>query len=603
MTKQLETIKALYQEFLGETPDFDNIKKFISGPQHPRNPTLFQYINRDFLPTLTLYAKELIPKNPKYNVLHEFIYWISHFTPQNILEEVVHFKKRLDLFNALVLNENNLMELKDENSIFLRGFSQESSHLFSQKIKSIDIFYLFGIIKTNSLLTNEINDLGEKVKIQYEKFRHSFDDLSADISSLHNKGWLLQRSEQHRQDLRVKIELFLLQAQILKSEIKNYLDEHPSDSSIIDKMEKLDLELQTFQTGLNIISWHVATEEGRNHDLQWLQKTFIIKPKVENHRLQNALVPKEIEWINTQYNPSSYPSSFFPPFLKKLSPQEKREQMITQLTSYIDTRNKEWDFHYNFLGIMTLIYFIKDKLTGSNHFNIQQKDIKIKAAQKLKTFLQTGTVIEEFTIFEIEALKNRRLGKIVGNNPSTLIAEIQLEEKQKIERQVSMYQLYSDIKIDFDRLDSPQINNQQLRDNMRLRDTYSHIDSLFIGLEIYFRNSGFLETSEQHRQDLRAQIETILFYIDVLKTDMFIENESDSSLLEKLSLLKEKLKILCWHVGTPEGRLQNLIRLKESKDIEDIDLHVLQNPLTPKSKEQVEAAINLDINAEFVFEA
>jgi uncharacterized protein (DUF1810 family) len=55
----------------------------------------------------------------------------------------------------------------------------------------------------------------------------------------------------------------------------------------------------------------------------------------------------------------------------------------TELRSYITKRTHEWTYHYNFLGLVALFYWLKDALTGSNDLRIKSKEIKISAANKL----------------------------------------------------------------------------------------------------------------------------------------------------------------------------------------------------------------------------
>ena len=53
------------------------------------------------------------------------------------------------------------------------------------------------------------------------------------------------------------------------------------------------------------------------------------------------------------------------------------------LQNYINDRKKEWSFHYNFLNIVTLIYFFHDKILGTDYLNHKSRETKIKAAENI----------------------------------------------------------------------------------------------------------------------------------------------------------------------------------------------------------------------------
>ncbi len=57
------------------------------------------------------------------------------------------------------------------------------------------------------------------------------------------------------------------------------------------------------------------------------------------------------------------------------------------LDAYIKEREDEWSFHYNFLGIVSLIYWLLDRVAGTDYFNFKSKDIKISAARELKDMI------------------------------------------------------------------------------------------------------------------------------------------------------------------------------------------------------------------------
>lgn len=88
--------------------------------------------------------------------------------------------------------------------------------------------------------------------------------------------------------------------------------------------------------------------------------------------------------------------------------------LTAALDKYIKTRKNEWRFHYNFLGIIALIYFIQDTLYGTHYFNSKNRETKIQAAEKLKHQLNSGkNDMSVFTASEKEALQEGRLGELI----------------------------------------------------------------------------------------------------------------------------------------------------------------------------------------------
>ncbi|MDX2346634.1 MAG: DUF1810 family protein [Legionella sp.] len=97
--------------------------------------------------------------------------------------------------------------------------------------------------------------------------------------------------------------------------------------------------------------------------------------------------------------------------------QNDSEKLIKALDEYIDKRNQEWNFHYNFLGVMALIYRIKDLLYGTDHFNAKSRETKIAAANKSKDYLNSDKSEPiSLTDADREALSNGRLGTIMEQN-------------------------------------------------------------------------------------------------------------------------------------------------------------------------------------------
>jgi uncharacterized protein (DUF1810 family) len=88
--------------------------------------------------------------------------------------------------------------------------------------------------------------------------------------------------------------------------------------------------------------------------------------------------------------------------------------LIKDLAEYKNIRNNEWSFHFNFLGIVSALYFIQDLLLGTDHFNSKSREVKLTAATKLQNLMNpTPSLIEPFTESEKQALQEGRLGSIV----------------------------------------------------------------------------------------------------------------------------------------------------------------------------------------------
>lgn len=93
-----------------------------------------------------------------------------------------------------------------------------------------------------------------------------------------------------------------------------------------------------------------------------------------------------------------------------LASTEKDEPLMAALKLYIKTRGDEWTYHYNFLGLVALFYWLKDVLTCSNDLKVKSKEIKISAAMKVLRKLDS-----QLTLDEQAALNEGRLSKIMLN--------------------------------------------------------------------------------------------------------------------------------------------------------------------------------------------
>jgi uncharacterized protein (DUF1810 family) len=175
---------------------------------------------------------------------------------------------------------------------------------------------------------------------------------------------------------------------------------------------------------------HLNSLQGKNnHDIKDLEQrcTHILKISAnQNYQpchktlsiLSHSAKPSAPQKTGTPEVPGSF-------FKEKKTPTDKAQvntprpnsSIIKELTRYQNIRKNEWGFHYNFLGIISALYFIQDMLSGTDHFNSKSREIKISAASKLEQ-LMTPSHAGPITFSESEkkALKDGRLGAIVSKH-------------------------------------------------------------------------------------------------------------------------------------------------------------------------------------------
>lgn len=147
----------------------------------------------------------------------------------------------------------------------------------------------------------------------------------------------------------------------------------------------------------------------------------LIEPALANAQVKPLIIPTTVktpEESKPQASPVAKPT---PPTLinspKVTNPQPAQDysKLSEALDAYIKKRKNEWSFHYNFLGLVSLIYCIQDAIMGTDHFNSKNREIKISAARNLKQAIDSnGTEETLFTHAEKNALADGRLGKIVA---------------------------------------------------------------------------------------------------------------------------------------------------------------------------------------------
>lgn len=91
-------------------------------------------------------------------------------------------------------------------------------------------------------------------------------------------------------------------------------------------------------------------------------------------------------------------------------PPVRDEASILALREYIQRRRHEWFmFHYNFLGVVGLFYWLLDHTVGT-HYSSKSRDVKLRAAEKLINCLEGQRVT--FDEQDRYALTEGRLGNM-----------------------------------------------------------------------------------------------------------------------------------------------------------------------------------------------
>jgi hypothetical protein len=138
-------------------------------------------------------------------------------------------------------------------------------------------------------------------------------------------------------------------------------------------------------------------------------------PIETSETLQKGLTDSQSQSLSTT-------STLFSPLNKTTISQpepskvEKKpnSELIKNLKKYIAMRNEEWSFHYNFLGVMSVLYFLHDAVLGTDFFNNKSKEIKLNAAIKLEAWLNSSNSTKlELTTAENQALEQGRLGTLI----------------------------------------------------------------------------------------------------------------------------------------------------------------------------------------------
>jgi hypothetical protein len=151
----------------------------------------------------------------------------------------------------------------------------------------------------------------------------------------------------------------------------------------------------------------------------------LIESALANENQQKAKQPitpiavkkKASEQSKTQGSPAAKPkeqNEEKSPKATTSPPSHDYSKLSDALGAYIKERKNEWSFHYNFLGLVSVIYCIQDAIMGTDHFNSKNRELKISAARNLKQVIDSNDAEGIlFTSSEKNALADGRLGKIV----------------------------------------------------------------------------------------------------------------------------------------------------------------------------------------------
>jgi uncharacterized protein (DUF1810 family) len=135
---------------------------------------------------------------------------------------------------------------------------------------------------------------------------------------------------------------------------------------------------------------------------------------------------------NKKKPPDNKNSFFAKPKRKK--PVYNYAPLSNALDTYIKKRTNEWDFHYNFLAVVTLTHKVLDAIKGTDRFHEKHRKTKMNAAIHLKQLIDdsnSGPML--FTALEKKALTKGRLGAIIAAHGGfdTIIKNIKNRPKPK----------------------------------------------------------------------------------------------------------------------------------------------------------------------------
>lgn len=175
-------------------------------------------------------------------------------------------------------------------------------------------------------------------------------------------------------------------------------------------------------------------------------KKYDIKRGPESHYYRQVVLPFQAEFVKQDFSVLQPAEPYLPRRARSplhelglfssgaaaVALEENLPSVRQQLEEHKERRLNEWgDFHYNFLGIMAVLYLISDYVSGTDYYNSKRRAVKISAIEKLLNGVREE---EHYNIHEWRAMHEGRLGKIVRDigGFNELIAELNSEPKETL---------------------------------------------------------------------------------------------------------------------------------------------------------------------------
>ena len=164
--------------------------------------------------------------------------------------------------------------------------------------------------------------------------------------------------------------------------LKRLENDLPNIISSVDELDRVINALKNNQTEINMV---LAAMKGR--------LPHLLKPTSE---VKNADLSKILKDNQSKM------------FFSKRAATINVGSFERKLTTYIESRKKEWSFHWDFLGLKTFIYYLCGDLGLIKH-----RDTKIAAAQYLLDIVQKKPPAGALTPIMRKSLEEGLLGAIV----------------------------------------------------------------------------------------------------------------------------------------------------------------------------------------------
>lgn len=330
-TTALKKIRKLYQVHLGQTPNMINETTSISAEHFRSNaiPSISLLI-RDFNPHLCSIAQNIAQgflnnytfETLLHLVLAEYLLWSTQTDRMGKMQEFVIINQRITLFKAIFLSEENTLKINDIYKGKLHFFLKKIEENLTLQTRQIDVHDVGdSLVKIASTLSSKIVDFRAKplsfsepklenfLRGDFDKavrdFITSLNDLDRLFWELKNQGGRLQRSEQDRQNIAVKIGHIFCQRDTLSNTLQNILNYSTATNTVKTVASHIENDLSTIANHLKLIQWHVGTDEGRFYNLNKL--AHLMSPELDLHIVQNPLSEEMKKQVEESFNPSWTP--------------------------------------------------------------------------------------------------------------------------------------------------------------------------------------------------------------------------------------------------------------------------------------------------------